>query len=42
MNATAWQKSTFSGGGDGDTCTELAAGPAALADLLRTFKADAR
>ncbi|CAM5574449.1 hypothetical protein SALBM135S_05431 [Streptomyces alboniger] len=30
MSATAWQKSSFSGGGDGDTCIELtsaAAGP---------------
>lgn len=28
MNATRWQKSTFSDGSDGDTCVELApAGP---------------
>ncbi|MEV0253216.1 DUF397 domain-containing protein [Streptomyces sp. NPDC050732] len=28
MNATAWQKSSFSGGGDGDTCIELASADA--------------
>ncbi|WP_460066404.1 DUF397 domain-containing protein [Streptomyces sp. YKOK-I1] len=25
-----WQKSTFSGGGEGDTCLELASSPATL------------
>ncbi|MET8943034.1 DUF397 domain-containing protein [Streptomyces sp. NPDC004542] len=29
-HALHWQKSTFSGGGEGDTCIELAATPTAL------------
>ncbi|WP_328440466.1 DUF397 domain-containing protein [Streptomyces sp. NBC_00444] len=28
--ALRWQKSSFSGGGEGDTCVELAATPTAL------------
>ncbi|MDX3118109.1 DUF397 domain-containing protein, partial [Streptomyces scabiei] len=37
MNRTTldWQKSTFSGGGEGDTCLELAASPAPSALHLR-------
>ncbi|MEU4872927.1 DUF397 domain-containing protein [Streptomyces sp. NPDC021608] len=37
MNETTlnWQKSTFSGGGEGDTCVELAASPADAALHLR-------
>ncbi|MFI9544964.1 DUF397 domain-containing protein [Streptomyces sp. NPDC052016] len=27
QHALHWQKSTFSGGGEGDTCVELAASP---------------
>ncbi|MFD4522647.1 DUF397 domain-containing protein [Streptomyces sp. NPDC058470] len=29
-NPYNWQKSSFSGGGDGNSCLELAAGPAAI------------
>ncbi|MGW7259618.1 DUF397 domain-containing protein [Streptomyces sp. NPDC054834] len=29
-HALHWQKSTFSGGGEGDTCVELAAAPTTL------------
>lgn len=29
-HALHWQKSTFSGGGEGDTCVELAASPGTI------------
>ncbi|QJT02234.1 DUF397 domain-containing protein [Streptomyces asoensis] len=36
MNHTlSWQKSTFSDGGEGDTCVELAASPAPMTLHLR-------
>ncbi|WP_345668766.1 DUF397 domain-containing protein [Streptomyces similanensis] len=38
--APRWHKSTYSGGGDGDTCVEIAALPARIA--IRDSKAPAR
>ncbi|MDX3696113.1 DUF397 domain-containing protein [Streptomyces europaeiscabiei] len=39
--ALLWQKSTFSDGGDGNTCVELAAAADALAIHLRESEAPA-
>ncbi|MFH9732821.1 DUF397 domain-containing protein [Streptomyces sp. NPDC017260] len=38
--ALRWRKSTYSGGGDGDTCVEIAALPTCIA--VRDSKAPAR
>lgn len=35
MSQDAWQKSSFSGGGDSDDCVEVAAGQGTGAVLLR-------